>query len=244
MRALFVGGTGLISSACSAAAVAAGHELWLLNRGRSRLEVPVPPERTIVADAYDEAEVRGGPEGAPMGRRGPVGRLPSGPGATGHRRLLRRRPVRVHFHRRHLPEAAEPLADNREDAAVQPVLGLRAPEDRLREGCWWRRGSGAGSPTPSSGPRSPTGVSQIPVVIGSWDKPFTIIDRMRRGAPIIVPGDGTSLWTITHNSDFAKGLLGLLGNPAAIGQDFHITSDEARVGPDLLPGGSGGRSRP
>ena len=71
------------------------------------------------------------------------------------------------------------------------------------------------------------GVSQIPVVIGSWDKPFTIVDRMRRGAPIIVPGDGTSLWTITHNSDFAKGLLGLLGNPAAIGQDFHITSDEA-----------------
>jgi nucleoside-diphosphate-sugar epimerase len=70
-------------------------------------------------------------------------------------------------------------------------------------------------------------LSQIPVVIGSWDKPFTIIDRMRRGAPIIVPGDGTSLWTVTHNSDFAQGLLGLLGNPAALHQDFHITSDEA-----------------
>ncbi|MGP8205159.1 MAG: NAD-dependent epimerase/dehydratase family protein, partial [Acidimicrobiales bacterium] len=58
MRVLFVGGTGLISSACSAATVAAGHDLWLLNRGRSRLEVPVPPSRTIVADAHDEAEVR------------------------------------------------------------------------------------------------------------------------------------------------------------------------------------------
>jgi nucleoside-diphosphate-sugar epimerase len=71
------------------------------------------------------------------------------------------------------------------------------------------------------------GPSQIPVVIGSWDKPFTIIDRMRRGARIIVPGDGTSLWTITHNSDFAQGLLGLFGQVAAIGEDFHITSDES-----------------
>ena len=50
---------------------------------------------------------------------------------------------------------------------------------------------------------------------------------MRRGGKIIVAGDGTSLWTLTHNTDFAKGLVGLFGQPAAIGEDFHITSDEA-----------------
>lgn len=50
---------------------------------------------------------------------------------------------------------------------------------------------------------------------------------MRRGAKILVPGDGTSLWTVTHNSDFAKGLVPLFGRPEAIGDDFHITSDEA-----------------
>jgi nucleoside-diphosphate-sugar epimerase len=50
---------------------------------------------------------------------------------------------------------------------------------------------------------------------------------MRRGAPLIIPGDGTSLWTITHNSDFARGLIGLFGQSAAIGEAFHITSDEA-----------------
>jgi nucleoside-diphosphate-sugar epimerase len=71
------------------------------------------------------------------------------------------------------------------------------------------------------------GLTQIPVVIGSWDRPFTIVDRMRRGKKIIVPGDGTSIWTITHNSDFAKGLVPLFGHPGAIGEDFHITSDEA-----------------
>ena len=49
---------------------------------------------------------------------------------------------------------------------------------------------------------------------------------MKRGQKIIVPGDGTSLWTLTWNGDFAKGLLGLLGNPAAIGEAYHITSDE------------------
>jgi nucleoside-diphosphate-sugar epimerase len=49
---------------------------------------------------------------------------------------------------------------------------------------------------------------------------------MRRGMPVIVPGDGSSLWTITHSTDFAKGLVGILGHPQAIGHAFHITSDE------------------
>jgi nucleoside-diphosphate-sugar epimerase len=70
------------------------------------------------------------------------------------------------------------------------------------------------------------GNTQIPLAINSWQRSFTVVDRMRKGLPVIVPGDGTSLWTLTHNSDFAKGLLGLLGNPQAIGHAFHITSDE------------------
>lgn len=52
------------------------------------------------------------------------------------------------------------------------------------------------------------------------------MDRMLRGLPVIVPGDGTSLWTLTHSTDFAKAFVPLLGNPAAIGETFHITSDE------------------
>ncbi len=70
------------------------------------------------------------------------------------------------------------------------------------------------------------GDTQIPLVINSWQLPYTAIARMRQGKPLIVPGDGTSLWTITHNSDFAKGLVGLLGHQQAIGHAFHITSDE------------------
>ena len=67
----------------------------------------------------------------------------------------------------------------------------------------------------------------IPAGYQSWAHPWTLVDRMRRKKKIIVHGDGTSLWTMTHNTDFAKGFVGLLGNPRAIGHAVHITSDEA-----------------
>ncbi|MET0479760.1 MAG: NAD-dependent dehydratase, partial [Mycetocola sp.] len=59
--------------------------------------------------------------------------------------------------------------------------------------------------------------------LGGW----TDIDRMRRGAPVVVHGDGSSLWTLTHTRDFADGFVGLFGQPAALGDSFHITGDEA-----------------
>jgi nucleoside-diphosphate-sugar epimerase len=58
--------------------------------------------------------------------------------------------------------------------------------------------------------------------MGGW----TDIERMRRGQPVVVHGDGTSLWTLTHHDDFAKAFVGLLGHPQAIGDSFQITSDE------------------
>jgi nucleoside-diphosphate-sugar epimerase len=70
------------------------------------------------------------------------------------------------------------------------------------------------------------GEDQVPLVLNAWSHSWTTIDRLRRGVPVIIPGDGNSLWTITHNTDFARGLTELFGNPAAIGQAFHITSDE------------------
>lgn len=70
------------------------------------------------------------------------------------------------------------------------------------------------------------GPSQIPFCVGSWLHPWTIIDRIQRGQKIIIPGDGASLWTLTWNADFAKGLVGLLGNEKTIGEAFQITADE------------------
>lgn len=65
----------------------------------------------------------------------------------------------------------------------------------------------------------------IPVPFGGWTE-YTIIDRIKKGKKIIIHGDGTSLWTLTHSEDFARGFIGLLGNQSAIGNSFHITSDE------------------
>lgn len=65
----------------------------------------------------------------------------------------------------------------------------------------------------------------IPATLGGSSE-YTVIDRIRKGLPIVVHGDGTSLWTLTHADDFAKGFLGLIGNANAIGEAFHITSDE------------------
>ncbi|MGE5846817.1 MAG: SDR family oxidoreductase [Ignavibacteria bacterium] len=66
----------------------------------------------------------------------------------------------------------------------------------------------------------------IPVPMGGWTE-YTIIDRMKKGKKIIVHGDGTSLWTLTHAEDFAKAFIGLLGHQQAVGNAFHITSDES-----------------
>ena len=70
------------------------------------------------------------------------------------------------------------------------------------------------------------GPSQLPLAVNTWKHPYTIINRIRQGKPVIVLGDGTSLWVCTWNADFAVGLIGLFGNPDAIGEAFHITSDE------------------
>ncbi len=70
------------------------------------------------------------------------------------------------------------------------------------------------------------GETQITLAVNSWTKSYTVVDRIRRGKKVIVPGDGSSLWVITHNTDFAKGLVGLLGHEQAIGHAFHITTDE------------------
>lgn len=66
----------------------------------------------------------------------------------------------------------------------------------------------------------------VPLGVHGQNGSFQVIKRMMEGKPVIIHGDGTSLWTMTHNSDFAKGFVGLMGNIHAIGEVFQITSDE------------------
>lgn len=66
-----------------------------------------------------------------------------------------------------------------------------------------------------------------PVAIHGHKGNWQILKRILEGKPVIIPGDGTSLWTLTHSADFARGYVGLMGNPHAIGNAYHITSDES-----------------
>jgi nucleoside-diphosphate-sugar epimerase len=70
------------------------------------------------------------------------------------------------------------------------------------------------------------GDTTIPLAVNPWQRSWTAVDRMRRGQKVIVPGDGSSLWVLTHNTDFAQAFVGILGLPQAIGHAFHITSNE------------------
>lgn len=72
---------------------------------------------------------------------------------------------------------------------------------------------------------SHTYYSVFPIALGGWEE-YTAVDRLKKGKPLVIHGDGTSLWTMTHASDFAHAFLGLLGHPAAIGEAYHITGDE------------------
>jgi nucleoside-diphosphate-sugar epimerase len=229
MKVLFVGGTGLISSACSRLAVERGVELFLLNRGSD-------PDRargatSLVADLRDEA---------------PAGKAATERALAGHRfdvvvdwiaytpedierdiRLLGDRTDQFVF----ISSASaylKPLGDwlIREDTPLaNPFWDYSrnkiACEERLM-----RAYREDGFPVTIVRPSLTYGDTQVPLCVNSWALPYTAIARMRLGKPLIVPGDGTSLWTITHNSDFAVGFVGLLGRRQAIGHAFNIMSDE------------------
>jgi nucleoside-diphosphate-sugar epimerase len=226
MRILFIGGTGLISTACAAAALAAGHELWLLNRGRSVLPTPVQPARVLTADASDEAAVRAAVTG--MAWDVVVQWVGYAPGQV-------EQDIGV------FRDVGQYIFISSASVYEKPPPGWTITERTPKANPFWDYARAkiscelviqeahdtSGFPGTIVRPSLTYGPSQIPVIIGSWQRPYTIIDRMRRGGKIIVPGDGTSIWTLTHNTDFAKGLIGLFGHPDALGEDFHITSDEA-----------------
>jgi len=97
--------------------------------------------------------------------------------------------------------------------------GKIACEERLR-----RARDETGFPFTIVRPSYTYGETRIPTAVDGVD--FTIVERLRRGKKLVVPGDGTALWTMTHADDFAVALAGLLGNAEAVGETFHITSDE------------------
>ncbi len=223
MKILFLGGTGIISTACVELALARGHEVHLLNRG-SR---PAPAgARPHAADLADEGAVRRALGGTTWDSvvdflayvPGDIERdLRLFRGRTGQYVLISSTSVYQRPLNHYLVTESTPLVNPHWEYARNKI----ACEERLLAAI-----RDEGFPAVIVRPAHTYGETKIPLAFNSSSRSYTVVDRMRRGLPVIVPGDGTSLWTLTHNSDFAKGLMGLLGNSQAQGHAFHITSDE------------------
>ncbi len=225
MRALFIGGTGLISTACVQLAAERGIELTLLNRGSRPVEAP-PGVKTVVANIEDPAAAAralGGIEFDSV-----VDWVAYTPAHIERDLSLFRGRTRQYIFissasayqkppTRYLISESTPLHNPFWQYSQDKI----ACEERLM-----RAYREEGFPVTIVRPSLTYGDTQIPLSMNSWTKPFTLIRRMRQNKKIIVPGDGTSLWVITHNTDFAKGFVGLLGHRQSIGHAFNITGDE------------------
>jgi nucleoside-diphosphate-sugar epimerase len=225
MRALFIGGTGVISSAVSQLAVEKGIELFLFNRGQHKEFVP-KDARIIKGDIRDKSAAAETLKGKNFDAvvdwiafvpqhveadielfKGNVGQYIFISSASAYQKPP------THW----LITESTPLANPFWQYSRDKI----ACEERLLA-----EYSSTGFPVTIVRPSFTYGPTVIPAAINSWTKPWTIVDRMRKGKKIIIHGDGATLWTMTHNTDFAKGFVGLIGNTQAIGHAFHITSDE------------------
>lgn len=220
MKALFIGGTGIISSACSPLAVKQGFELTLLNRGKSARPTPEGVE-VLHGDINNPDEAK-----KVLGDRKwdvVVNWINFVPGQIERDIELFRGKTNQYIFissasAYQTPPASLPVREStpldnpyweysRNKIACEEAL-LKAYRDEK-------------FPMTIVRPSHTYDKTLLP-----FDYGYTILDRMLKGKPVVVHGDGTSLWTLTHHTDFAKGFVGLMGHSAAIGEAFHITSDE------------------
>ena len=220
MKVLFIGGTGIISSACAALAVERGMELYLLTRGQSDRPMPEGAQ-ALRADINDSTGVRKAlgdlhfdavvdwvaftPDQVQRDIdlfRGRTGQYIFISSASAYQTPPRSVPITEST------PLDNPYWEYSRNKIACEELALRA----FRE---------TGFPATIVRPSHTYDCRLLPPHGG-----YTVIDRMRKGKPVIVHGDGTSWWVLTHHRDFARGFVGLLGNYLAVGESFHITSDE------------------
>jgi nucleoside-diphosphate-sugar epimerase len=222
MKVLFVGGTGFISTAVSRMAVARGIELFHLNRGQRKVELAgvkslradisnAEEARAALADHWFDVVV----DWIAYHPNDIERDLALFQGHTKQFVFISSASAYQKPPTHYVITESTPLANPYWEYSRNKI----ACEDRLH--LEYRE---HGFPVTIVRP-SLTYDPQLPVALGGWGC-YTFIDRLKRGKPILVHGDGSSLWVVTHAEDFARGFLGLLGNEQAIGHAFHITTDE------------------
>jgi len=220
MKVLFIGGTGVISSACSKLAVEKGIKLYLLNRGQSSRPVPESVE-LLKCDIRDTDSAK---------------------------RIIGKKQFDVvvnwvAYTSDHILNDIDIFKDKTNQyifissasAYQTPPARLPVTEDTPLANPFWQYSQEKIDCEKLL--RQTYESNKFPITIvrpsHTYDRrtlPFqgryTVVNRMRKGKKVIVHGDGSSIWVLSHHKDFAKGFVGLLGNSKAIGEAFHITSDE------------------
>jgi len=223
MKVLFMGGTGNISSACVALALERGYDVTVLNRGNRALAFD-GSVRAIVGDRNDGARLREVAEAEHYDVVADfVGYTPDQvekdiaafSGCIGQYVYISSASAYQKPPNHYVITESTPLVN----PFWQYSRNKIACEDRLMQAH-----RDQAFPITIVRPTYTYGPTWVPSAIGGQD--YTVVNRMRQGKPIVSHGDGTSLWVMTHHTDFAVGFVGLFGNARAIGEAFHITSDE------------------
>jgi nucleoside-diphosphate-sugar epimerase len=220
MRVLFIGGTGIISSACAPLAIESGIDLYLLNRGKSHRETP-KGAKVLHGDIRDRAS------------------LDSALGSLEFDAVV----DWIAFTPQHIQLDIDVFSGRTKQfvfissasAYQTPPATLPVTESTLLDNPHWEYSRNKIAceellvrayrdhkfPMTIVRPSHTYDRTLLP-----FDHGYTVVDRMKKGKPVVVHGDGASLWVLTHHRDFAKGFVPLLGNSHAIGEAYHITSDE------------------
>lgn len=225
MKVLFIGGTGLISQAVSKLAVERGIELYLFNRGQRDAFVPEGAKVILgdiriqneAAEALKDYEFDVVVDWIAFTPDHVQTDIELFAGKTKQYIYISSASTYQKPQRNYIITEETPLENPYWEYSRNKI----ACEQLLMEAY-----QTSGFPVTIVRPSHTYGDTAIPAALTSGQHPWSLIDRIRRGLPIIIHGDGTSLWTMTHNSDFAKAFVGLLGHPEAIGEAIHITSDE------------------
>lgn len=226
MKALFIGGTGIISNACVKLAAEKEMEVTVLCRGNSLDNLP-EEVKVLKADIKNEEEVESALKNQKFDVVADFVSFTEEDAKRNHRIFSNKTKQYIFI--------------SSASAYEKPSKNLVITENTPLENPFWeysrnkikaeefliKQYKETGFPVVIVRPSHTYCERKVPVAIHGKNGSHQILKRIKEGKPIIVHGDGESVWTMTHSKDFAKGFVGLFGNEKANGEAFHITADES-----------------
>jgi nucleoside-diphosphate-sugar epimerase len=226
VKVLYIGGTGTISADCVNESIKAGQEVYVLNRGNRNDRLP-KGVRSIAADINgDISAVKSALDGIPFDTVA---------------NFIAFKPSQVERDIELFKNAGQYIFVSSASAYMKPPASIPVREDAPLRNPYWQYSRDKiacedalvkahrerGFPYTIIRPSHTYSEWYIPLAIHGKKGAWQVVERMRQGKSVPISGDGTTLWTFTHSRDLAKAFARLIGNTQAIGEAFHITSDES-----------------